>query len=100
MRVSYHLRTKIATAAASHFAVRVVGATLSSAWVEAGDGRGSFIDVAISAIIGLVALVRFANFVLQEPGNSQSRMIHLIRGPWVVLLAATLIYLGIKLAVP
>jgi hypothetical protein len=59
----------------------------------------SFIDVAIPAIIGLVALVRPQIMFYGSGVTPNEKKIRLIRGAGVVLLAAALIYLGIKLAV-
>ena len=59
----------------------------------------SFIDVAIPAIIGLVALVRPQIMFYGGRVPPNEKTIRLIRGAGVVLLAAALIYLGIKLAV-
>jgi hypothetical protein len=69
--------------------------------LKAGDGRGemSFIDVVIPAIIGLVALVRPQIMFYGSRATPNEKKIRLIRGAGVVLLAAALIYLGIKLAV-
>jgi hypothetical protein len=59
----------------------------------------SFMDVAIPAIIGLVALVRPQIMFYGSQATPNEKKIRLIRGAGVVLLAAALIYLGIKLAV-
>jgi hypothetical protein len=59
----------------------------------------SFIDVAIPAIIGLVALVRPQIMFYGSRVTPTEMKIRLIRGVGVILLAAALIYLGIKFAV-
>jgi len=59
----------------------------------------SFIDVAIPAIIGLVALVRPQIMFYGSRVTPNEMKICLIRGVGVILLAAALIYLGIKFAV-
>ena len=59
----------------------------------------SFIDVAIPAIIGLVALVRPQIMFYGSRATPNEKTIRLIRGAGMVLLAVALIYLGIKLAV-
>ena len=59
----------------------------------------SFIDVAIPAIIGLVALVRPQIMFYGSRVTPNEKKIRLIRGVGVILLAAALIYLGIKFAV-
>jgi VIT1/CCC1 family predicted Fe2+/Mn2+ transporter len=58
----------------------------------------SFLDVAIPAIIGLVALVRPQIMFYGSRASSNEKRIRLIRGAGVILLAAAFIYLGIKLA--
>jgi hypothetical protein len=59
----------------------------------------SFIDVAIPAIIGLIALVRPQIMFSGSRATPNEKKIRLIRGIGVILLAAAAIYLGIKLAV-
>ena len=59
----------------------------------------SFIDVAIPAIIGLIALIRPQIMFSGRRATPSEKKIRLIRGIGVILLAAALIYLGIKLAV-
>jgi len=59
----------------------------------------SFIDVAIPAIIGLIALVRPQIMFSGGRATPNEKKIRLIRGIGVILLAAAAIYLGIKLAV-
>jgi hypothetical protein len=58
----------------------------------------SFIDVAIPGIIGLVALVRPQIMFYGSRAAPDEKKIRFIRGVGVVLLAAAIIYLGIKLA--
>jgi len=57
----------------------------------------SFIDVAIPAVIGLVALVRPQIMFYGSRAIPNENKIRLIRAAGVILLAAALIYLGIKL---
>jgi hypothetical protein len=64
-----------------------------------GGVKMSFIDVAIPAIIGLVALVRPQIMFYGSRATPNEKKIRLIRGIGVILLAAALSYLGIKLAV-
>lgn len=59
----------------------------------------SFIDVALPAIIGLVALVQPQIMFYGSCATLNEKKTHLVRGVGVVLLAAALIYLGIKLVV-
>jgi len=59
----------------------------------------SFIDVAIPAIIGLIALVRPQIMFSGSRATPNEKKIRLIRSIGVILLAAAAIYLGIKLAV-
>ena len=59
----------------------------------------SFIDVAIPAIIALVALIRPQVMLYGSRATPNEKTIRLIRGAGMVLLAVALIYLGIKLAV-
>jgi len=59
----------------------------------------SFIDVAIPAVIGLVALVRPQIMFYGSRAIPNENKIRLIRGAGVILLAAALIYLGVKLTV-
>lgn len=58
----------------------------------------SFVDVAIPAIIGLVVLVRPQIMFYGSRASSNEKKIRLMRGVGMILLAAALIYLGIKLA--
>jgi len=58
----------------------------------------SFIDVAIPAIIGLVALVWPHAMFYGSRATPDDKKIRLIRGGGAVLLVAAVIYLGIKLA--
>ncbi len=58
----------------------------------------SFIDVAIPAIIGVVALVWPRVMFYGSRAAPDDRKIRLIRGAGWALLAAAIIYLGIKLA--
>jgi len=59
----------------------------------------SFVDVAIPAIIGLVALVHPRIMFYGSRAIPNDKKLRTIRGVGVILLAAALIYLGIKLAV-
>jgi len=59
----------------------------------------SFVDVAIPTIIGLVALVRPQIMFSGSRATPDEKKIRLIRGVGLILLAAALIYLCIKLAV-
>ena len=58
----------------------------------------SFIDVAIPAIIGFVALLRPQIVFYGSRATPDEKKIRLVRGIGVVLLVVTIIYLGIKLA--
>ena len=58
----------------------------------------SFVDVAIPTIIGLVALVRPQIMVSGNRATPDEKKIRIIRGVGLILLAAALIYLCIKLA--
>ena len=58
----------------------------------------SHIDVAIPAIIGLVALVRPQLMFYGSRVTPDKKKIRMLRRIGVVLLIAALIYLGIKLA--
>ena len=58
----------------------------------------SFIDVAIPAIIALVALVRPQLTFYGSRATPDEKKIRMLRWVGVVLLVAALIYLGIKLA--
>jgi hypothetical protein len=58
----------------------------------------SFIDVAIPAIIGLVALVWPQAMFYGSRATPDDKKIRVIRGVGVVLLVVAVIYLGIKLA--
>ena len=58
----------------------------------------SFVDVAIPTIIGLVALVRPQIMVTGSRATPDEKKIRIIRGAGLILLAAALIYLCIKLA--
>jgi hypothetical protein len=58
----------------------------------------SYIDVAIPAIIGLVALVRPQLMLYGSRATPDEKKIRMLRWVGVVLLIAALIYLGIKLA--
>ena len=58
----------------------------------------SFIDVAIPAIIGFIALVRPQIVFYGSRATPDEKKIRLIRGIGVVLLVVAIIYLGIKLA--
>ena len=57
----------------------------------------SFVDVAIPTIIGLVALVR-PQIMFSGSRPTPNEKIRVIRGVGLILLAAALIYLCIKLA--
>jgi hypothetical protein len=57
----------------------------------------SYIDVAIPAIIGLVALVRPQLMFYGSRATPDEKKIRLLRGVGVALIVAALIYLGIKL---
>ena len=58
----------------------------------------SFIDVAIPAIIGFVALLRPQIVFYGSRATPDEKKIRLVRGIGVVLLVVAIIYLGIKLA--
>ena len=58
----------------------------------------SFIDVAIPAIIGFVALLRPQIVFYGSRATPDEKKICLVRGIGVVLLVVAIIYLGIKLA--
>ena len=58
----------------------------------------SFIDVAIPAIIGFVALVWPNVMVAGSSATPDAKKIRLIRGGGVALLVAAAIYLFVKLA--
>ena len=58
----------------------------------------SYIDVAIPAIIGFVALVRPQIAFYGSRVTPDEKKIRLIRGIGAVLLVVAIIYLGIKLA--
>jgi len=58
----------------------------------------SFIDVAIPAIIGLVALVRPQIMFYGSRATPNEKKIRIFRSVGVILLAAAAIYLVIKLA--
>jgi hypothetical protein len=58
----------------------------------------SYIDVAIPAIIGFVALVWPNVMFAGSSATPEARKIRLIRGAGVALLAAAAVYLIIKLA--
>jgi VIT1/CCC1 family predicted Fe2+/Mn2+ transporter len=62
-----------------------------------GGLKMSFIDVVLPAIIGLVALVRPQIMFYGSRATLNEKKIRVVRGVGVVLLAAALIYLGIKL---
>ena len=57
----------------------------------------SYIDVAIPAIIGLVALVRPQLMFYGSRATPDEKKIRVLRGCGVALIVAALIYLGIKL---
>jgi hypothetical protein len=57
----------------------------------------SYIDVAIPALIGLVALVRPQLMFYGSRATPDERKIRMLRGVGVALIVAALIYLGIKL---
>ena len=57
----------------------------------------SYIDVAIPAIIGLVALVRPQLMFYGSRATPDEKKIRMLRGVGVALIVAALIYLGIKL---
>jgi VIT1/CCC1 family predicted Fe2+/Mn2+ transporter len=57
----------------------------------------SYIDVAIPAIIGLVALVRPQLMFYGSRATPDEKKIRILRGVGVALIVAALIYLGIKL---
>jgi hypothetical protein len=58
----------------------------------------SYIDVAIPAIIGLVALIRPQLMFYGSRATPDEKKIRILRGIGVALIVAALIYLGIKLA--
>jgi hypothetical protein len=58
----------------------------------------SYIDVAIPAIIGVVALVWPQAMFYGSRATPDEKKIRLIRGAGMVLLVVAIIYLGIKLA--
>ncbi len=58
----------------------------------------SFVDVAIPAIIGFVALFRPQIVFYGSRATPDEKKIRLVRGIGVVLLVVAIIYLGIKLA--
>jgi len=58
----------------------------------------SYIDVAIPAVIGLVALVRPQLMFYGSRATPDEKKIRMLRWLGVVLLVAALIYLSIKLA--
>jgi VIT1/CCC1 family predicted Fe2+/Mn2+ transporter len=57
----------------------------------------SYIDVAIPAIIGLVALVWPRLMFYGSRATPDEKKIRILRGVGVALIVAALIYLGIKL---
>jgi len=59
----------------------------------------SFIDVAIPAIIGLVALVRPQIMFYGSRATPNEKKIRVLRSVGLILLAAAVIYLFIKLSV-
>lgn len=59
----------------------------------------SFIDVAIPAIIGLVALVRPQIMFFGSRATPNEKKIRILRSVGLILLAAAVIYLFIKLSV-
>ena len=59
----------------------------------------SFIDVAIPAVIGLVLLIRPQIMFSGSRATPNEKMIRVIRGVGLILPAAALIYLSIKLAI-
>jgi hypothetical protein len=58
----------------------------------------SYIDVAIPALIGLVAVVRPQVMFTGSRATADPRKLRMLRAIGAVLLAAALIYLGIKIA--
>jgi len=62
------------------------------------EGQMSYIDVALPAIIGLVALVRPQLMFYGSRATPDDKKIRMLRWIGVVLLIAAAIYLGIKLA--
>jgi hypothetical protein len=64
-----------------------------------GGVKMSFIDVAIPAIIGLVALIRPQIMFSGSRATPNEKKIRVIRSVGLILLAVALIYLCIKLAV-
>ena len=58
----------------------------------------SYLDVAIPALIGLVAVVRPEVMFYGSRATADPRKLRMLRGIGAVLLAAALIYLGIKIA--
>jgi hypothetical protein len=69
-----------------------------SNYAEREDMTMSFIDVAIPAIIGLVALVWPNVMFAGSSATLDAKKIRLIRGGGVALLVAAAIYLIVKLA--
>jgi hypothetical protein len=65
---------------------------------ERKDITMSFIDVAIPAVIGLVALVWPNAMFAGSSATPDAKKIRLIRGVGVALLVAAAIYLVVKLA--
>jgi len=58
----------------------------------------SYIDVALPAIIGLVALIRPQVMFYGSRATPDPSKIRILRGVGAALLIAALIYLGIKIA--
>jgi hypothetical protein len=63
-----------------------------------GGMRMSYIDVAIPAIMGVVALVRPQVAFYRSRATPDEKKLRLVRGIGVVLLVVAVVYLGIKLA--
>jgi hypothetical protein len=62
------------------------------------EGQMSYVDVAIPAIIGLVALVRPQLMFYGSRATPDEKKIRILRGVGVALLVVAMVYLGIKLA--
>lgn len=81
------------------FPARTSRTTKDAADVPAQEGMNmSFIDVAIPAIIGVVALVWPQAVFYGSRASPDDKKIRLIRGVGALLLVVAAVYLGIKLA--